>query len=90
MNWTRLSILGLALGTLTQYPVLARESQVTLRKECTVSRCVYYKGSSRVFSAEKEQGTQRTIIRDRRGNLLAKTREYPNGTIKIERAYSGR
>lgn len=79
--------LALALGTIAQYPAMAGEKSVTLRKECTASRCVYYHGSERVFSTEPERGTQRTIVRDRRGNLLAKTREHPNGTIEIKRAY---
>lgn len=79
--------LALALGTIAKYPAMAGERSVTLRKECTSSRCVYYQGSSRVFSTEPERGTQRTIVRDRRGNLLAKTREYPNGTIKVERTH---
>ncbi len=77
---------AIALGLTLHYPLMAGEGQVTLRKECTRDRCVYYKGSTRIFSVEKEYGTARYIVRDGRGSLRAKVKENPNGTVEIEGA----
>lgn len=74
----------LALGLIVPYTATAKE--VTLRKECTASRCVYYKGSKRVFSVEREQGTERYVVRDSRGSLSAKVTENRDGTIDIKEA----
>lgn len=75
----------LALGLTTQYPVSAGGVRsVTLRRECTASRCVYYRGVIRAFSVEREYNTSRLIVRDRRGNLRAKIREQDNGSLNVE------
>lgn len=80
----------LALGLTTQYPAIAREKSVTLRKECTDSRCVYYEGSRRVFSVEQERDTRRQVVRDGRGNPRAKITENEDGTVEVERTYPRR
>lgn len=87
------STLSLALGIALLYPVTAASGngrEVTLRKECTRDRCVYYQGSRRAFSVEKEQGTSRLIIRDGDRRVKAKVRETENGTLEIKKPYSER
>lgn len=84
------SILSLALGIALLYPVTAASASgrsVTLRKECTRDRCVYYRGSTRVFSVEKEAGTTRLIIRDGDRKVKAKVRENDDGTLEVKKPY---
>jgi len=76
---------AIALGVLAQYPLVAGGVRsVTLRRECTMSRCVYYRGATRAFSIEQEHGTGRYVVRDRRGTLRAKVKEQGSGTLKVE------
>jgi len=85
---TSFIISALAVGLLWHYPTSAQE-RTTLRRECTASRCVYYEGSRRVFSEEREHNTERTIIRDSRGTIRAKVRERDNGTVEVTRTRPG-
>lgn len=81
--------LTLALGLLLGYPTMAAaQDSLTLRKECTRDRCVYYHGSVREFSVEKEEGTSRLVLRNGQRDIVAKVREQ-NGTLKVEK-YRGR
>ena len=82
------SIFPLALGLVAAYPATMASAQsrdVSLRKECTRDRCVYYHGSTRAFSVEKEEGTKRVIVRDANRNAIAKVQEQDDGTIKVEK-----
>jgi hypothetical protein len=76
------SIIILALGLSAAYPVQARD--ITLRPECSRDRCVYYKGSTRVFSVEREEGTSRVVVRDAKRRPVAKVRDE-DGTLRIEK-----
>jgi hypothetical protein len=78
----------LALGLTVAYPAMAGE--ITLRKECSRDRCVYYKGSKRVFSVENEADTSRVIIRDAKRRPVAKVERERNGTIRIKKSGSQR
>ena len=75
--------LGLALGLSAQYPAIAGDRK-TLREECTQSRCVYYDGSRRVFSVEREEGTSRLVIRDSDRRIRGKVRKR-DGTVEVEK-----
>lgn len=76
---------ALALGAYPVYPTMAGVQDTILRKECTRDRCVFYEGSRRRFSVEREQGTSRLVVRDRRGTLRAKVREEEeDGYLRIE------
>ena len=79
------SIFPLALGLALTYlaPVASAEAQ-SLREECTRDRCVYYKGSQRIFSVEKEQGTTRLVVRDGKRRPIAKVRRQERGRIEVE------
>ena len=83
------SIFLLALGLTCAYPntVANAQSGVTLREECTRDRCVYYKGSVRKFSVEKEYGTQRLVIRNSQRQVVAKVRRQGNASIRVEKPY---
>ncbi len=76
----------LALGLSAAYPLtVAKADSVTLREECTRDRCVYYKGSTRQFSIEKETGTKRLILRDGKREVVAKLERQERGRIKVEK-----
>jgi hypothetical protein len=77
------TVLILALGLSCAYPAIAGE--ITLRKECSRDRCVYYKGSKRVFSVENEADTSRVVIRDAKRRTVAKV-SRDNGTIRIKKS----
>lgn len=75
----------LALGLTLAYPtVAAAQDSVTVREECTRDRCVYYHGSVREFSVEKEEGTNRLIVRDGQRDIVAKVTREDHGTYKAE------
>lgn len=78
--WTTL---GVALGLSTAHSAYASDGK-KLREECTASRCVYYEGSKRVFSVEREKGTSRIVVRDDKRRVRAKVSKK-DGTIKIEK-----
>lgn len=76
----------LALGLITAYPstVASAESpEYSLREECTRDRCVYYRGSTRVFSVEKEDTTNRLVVRDGKRNPIAKVSKE-DGRIRVK------
>jgi hypothetical protein len=79
------SIILLALGPVAAYLTLHPPQSTSLRKECTRDRCVYYQGSRRAFSVEKEQNTSRVVVRDSQRRAIVKVTEQDNGTIKVER-----
>jgi hypothetical protein len=76
------------LGLLSGYPTMAAAAQdsLTLREECTRDRCVYYHGSTREFSVEKEYQTDRLVVRNGQRDIVAKITRQDNGTVKVERA----
>ena len=76
------SVLILALGFTLAYPVQAKD--ITLRPECSRDRCVYYKGSKRVFSVEREEGTSRVVVRNANRRPVAKVSDE-DGTLRIEK-----
>lgn len=76
----------LALGLSLVYPVTVANAQ-SLREECTRDRCVYYKGSTRAFSVEKEEGTRRLLVRDGKRVPVVKITRQGNGRIRVEKAY---
>lgn len=80
------SVFTLAIGLLLAYPtmVASKETRTTLREECSRDRCVYYKGSSRVFSVEKEQGTSRIVVRNSSREIIAKVKR-DGSTLQIEK-----
>lgn len=73
----------LALGLTCAYPLQAA-SEYSLREECTRDRCVYYKGSSRQFSVEKEYGTKRLVVRNGQRQIVAKVRREGHGTVRVK------
>lgn len=80
------SIILLALGLYTSYPLAvasAASPEYSLRKECTRDRCVYYKGSTRVFSVEKEENTNRLVVRDKNRKPVAKVRSE-DGRLRVK------
>jgi hypothetical protein len=81
------SIFTLVLGLYALYPgAVTAQSSLTLRQECTRDRCVYYHGSTREFSVEKEYGTSRLVLRNGQRDVVAKVTRQDHGTIKVERA----
>jgi hypothetical protein len=77
----------LVLGLTLAYPATvasAGSDKVTLHKECTRDRCVYYKGTTRVFSVEKEYGTSRLVVRDGKRRPLLKVEEQDDGRFSVE------
>lgn len=86
------TIFLLALGLTCGYPltVANAQSSYSLREECTRDRCVYYKGSVRKFSAEKEYGTSRVVIRDSTRRIIAKVRREGRASIRVEEPYRKR
>ncbi len=82
------SVFLLALGSSSVYPLAVVQAEsYSLRKECTRDRCVYYRGSTRQFSVEKEYGTTRMVIRDGKRKIVAKIREQADGSVRVEEPY---
>lgn len=80
------SIFLLALGLIAAYPstvASAKGREYSLREECTRDRCVYYKGSTRVFSVEKEESTNRLVVRDARRKPVAKVTDE-DGYLRVK------
>jgi hypothetical protein len=78
-----LLVLGLTLG----YPTAAAaQDTLRLREECTRDRCVYYHGSRREFSVEKEYGTDRLVLRNGERDVVAKITREDDGTLEVKRA----
>lgn len=79
------STLILALGLFIAYPANAdtHSRRVTVHEECTRDRCVYYHGSQRVFSVEKEPNTSRLIIKNDKRNTVAKLKRNDDGTVEV-------
>jgi hypothetical protein len=78
----------LVLGLVAAYPsTVASAQSVTLREECTRDRCVYYKGSTRKFSVEREYGTKRLVIRNAKRQVVAKVRRQGNASVRVEKPY---
>ena len=75
------SVLILVLGLAVAYPVQARE--FSLRKECSRDRCVYYKGSKRIFSVEQEEGTGCALVRNSKREPVAHV-SNEDGTVRIK------
>lgn len=86
------SILTLALGFSLAYPTIvdAAPRRITVHPECTRDRCVYYHGSQRVFSVEKEDNTDRLVIRDNHREVVAKVKRQDDGTVEIKKPYRRR
>jgi hypothetical protein len=83
--------LTLALGLALAYPTMAAaQDSVSLREECTRDRCVYYHGSTREFSVEKEYGTTRLVVRNGERDIVGKIQRQDNGTVKVERTHRRR
>lgn len=80
------SIFLLALGLAAGYPTMAAaQDSLTLRHECTRDRCVYYHGSRREFSVEKEYGTDRLVLRNGERDIVAKVTRQDDGTLEVKR-----
>jgi hypothetical protein len=76
--------LTLVLGLTLAYPSIAAAKDVRLRQECTRDRCVYYQGSTRVGSVEKEYDTNRLVVREGGRDIVAKVTRDDDGTLQVK------